>query len=461
MTTASLPKRRTLRLFGLCLVSILHLGILPAPVTAERLQALVDRWNTLRNHVDEHGVTLETVNTNDVLTNASGGNRNRTVIIGDLDLLLTVDAEKLIGWPAATFFVYGLGLYGDDPTRNIGELQTVSSIAAPNTWRLFEAWYQQNLLDGRLSLLGGLYDVTSEFNVIRAASELFVNSSFGTNPEFALMGLNGVSTFPVTGLGLRGQAALTDSLTLRAVVTDGVPGDPGDPNGTDVILQSADGVLVATELAYYVPEPEGEALPPEHVRRENPRRLLFRRLGRAAQLEYDAKYAIGFWSLSTELDDLNQVDRNGDPVRRDGTYGVYGLVEHRVYREPFDPLHYDQGLTLFLQLGYADPDVNRISQYYGGGVVYTGLFPGRDGDQTGFGFAIARNSGQFEDALREAGLSVPSEEVTLELTHSLLVTPSFIVQPDLQYIINPNTDPSISDAFVIGARFEVNLNWFR
>lgn len=452
--------RHGIRLVGVCLLAILTLVVLPVRAAGEHLQAFVDRWNTLRNTVDDHGVTLETVNTLDILTNAAGGLRNRTSVAGDLDLLLTVDAEKLAGWSDGTFFVYGLGIYGEDPSRDIGDAQTASSIAAPSTWRLFEAWYQQNLLGGRISLLAGLYDATSEFDVIRAASELFVNSSFGTNPEYASLGRNGASTFPFTALGLRGQATLTDNLTLRAVVSDGVPGDPGDPNGTDIILQSEDGILVTTELAYYLEEQYPEVHPPGAPLAERPRRLLFRRVGRAAELDYRAKYALGVWVLTTELEDLNDQDINGNPVRRDGTHGLYGLLEHRVYREPEQVGDLDQGLVLFLQLGYADPKVNRFSQYFGGGLVYRGLFPGRERDETGFGFAIARNGTDFKSAQRAAGLPVDNEEVALELTHALFLTPSIILQPDFQYVINPGTDPSIGDAFVIGARVELNLNWF-
>ena len=35
-----------------------------------------------------------------------------------------------------------------------------------------------------------------------------------------------------------------------------------------------------------------------------------------------------------------------------------------------------------------------------------------------------------------------------------------IVQPDLQYIMNPDTDPKVKNALVIGARIVLNLNWF-
>lgn len=424
---------------------------------------MIDQLNAFRQSLDRRGLTLETVNILDVQSTVSGGLRRRTATAGDLDLLLTVDAERLIDWQDATFFLYGLGIYGENPSRNVGDAQVVSGIADPSkTWKLFEAWYQQNF-DRRLSLLAGLYDITSEFNVIRSASELFLNASFGTNPEFASSGRNGLSTFPVSSVGLRAQATLGERLTLRAVVADGVPGNPTDPNGTEIIIRADDGLVAVAELAYYLEEQEERVMhdPGPHLTAGQPRRLLFRRIGRAARLEYDAKYALGVWSYTTDLDDLNDLDAGGDPVKRDGTYGLYGLLEHRVYREPKDPLDYDQGLMVFLQLGYADPRVNRFSHYVGGGLIYTGLVPGRDAEQTGFGFAIARNGGDFKAAQRAAGRRVNNEEVALEVTHAISMTDELVVQPNLQYVINPGTDPSVPNALVVGVRIELSVNWFR
>ncbi len=63
-------------------------------------------------------------------------------------------------------------------------------------------------------------------------------------------------TFPAASLGFRARARLANNLTSRAVVADGVPGDPDDPEGTEVILHSEDGALVTIEAAYYVGKPE-------------------------------------------------------------------------------------------------------------------------------------------------------------------------------------------------------------
>jgi len=334
----------------------------------ERVDGVLNQWKAFQASMDDHGILLETTNTVDVLSNISGGIERKTAAVGDLDLLLTVDMKKLV--PAlrgGTLFVYGLGTYGDDPSKHVGDIQAVSNIAAPNTWKLFEAWYQQNLFE-RFSLLAGLYDVTSEFDVMVSSSELFVNSSFGTGAEFAASGQNGPSTFPATSLGIRGQAIMTDRLMVRAVVADGVPGNPNDFHGTHIHLSEDDGLFGTMELAYYKFR-EGDVLTGK------PRRLTFRRIGRSAPLEYEAKAAIGFWGYTTTLDHLSKVESSGDPGKQHGTYGMYGLAEYDVYHEKGDT---DQELTLFVRAGMADPKVNRFSQYYGGGLVYTGLLPGQN-----------------------------------------------------------------------------------
>jgi porin len=394
----------------------------------------------------------------DVLSNVSGGIRQKTAVTGDLDLLLTIDTKKLVsGWNNGTLFVYGLGTYGNDPSKHVGDVQAVSSIAAPGTWKLFEAWYQQNFFK-RFSLLAGLYDVTSEFDVIASSSALFLNGSFGTGAEYAGSGQNRLSTFPTTSLGIRGQAIVSDHLMLRAVIADGRPGNPDDPDGTHILLHKTDGVFGTIELAYYEFRPADIFDTKQEILNEKRRRLTFRRVGRAAPLGYEGKVAIGLWGYTTSFDHLSKTDSSGDPLKRDDTYGIYGLAEYAVYHEKGDT---DQELILFLRAGVADPTVNRFSQYYGGGLVYTGLFPGRNDDQTGIGVEAALNGNHFMRSQRETGQPVEKTEISFEFTHSIYVNRNFIVQPDVQYILNPGTVPGRNNALVLGARLEVNFNWFR
>ncbi len=423
----------------------------------ENLGSAIEQWKDFRTRMHDHGIILETTNTVDVLSNVSGGIRRKTAVAGDLDLLLTIDMKKLVpGWENGTLFVYGLGVYGNDPSKHVGDVQAVSNIAAPNSWRLFEAWYQHNLFE-RFSLLAGLYDVTSEFDVMVSSSALFLNGAFGTGAEFATSGRNGISTFPATSLGIRAQAIMTDSLMVRAVVADGVPGNPDDPRGTHIRLREDDGVFGAIELAYHRFRPADRTDPKRDILKEKPRRLTFRRVGRSAPLEYEAKVVLGFWGSTTSLDHLSKIDNAGEPATRHGTYGIYGLAEYDVYHEPGDT---NQELTVFGRAGMADPRVNRFFQGFAGGLVYTGLFPGRNFDQTGIGAAAALNGKYFKRGQRKAGEPVDTAEITLELAHAFFVNSNLIVQPDLQYVINPGTVQGRSNALVVGIRLEFNLNWF-
>ena len=421
--------------------------------------AILDRWEAFQSYMHEKGILLDTINTLDVLTNVSGGLRRGTGTAGDFDMLLTVDGEKLFGWEDATVFLYGLGLYGENPSDNVGDIQSISSIAAPNTWKLFEAWYQQDFADHQYSFLAGLYDVTSEFDVIRSSSELFLNSSFGTGGEFGASGRNGPSTFPTTSLGIRGQAFLSDSLAVRAVIADGVPGNPENPNGTRVILDEDDGIFGNIEMAFYfnqerVSREEGR----EEVIETKPLRLVFQRVGRAAPTVYDGKYALGAWGYTTDFNDLSEVDSSGDPIQRNGSYGFYGLAEQLVFREKNDP---EQHLAMFARVGFADPRVNRFSQYYGGGFVYTGLIPNRNVDHVGIGVAATINGSHFRRAQQNQGISVSPAEITIEFNYAINLAPQIVIQPDVQYIINPDTNPAISNALVVGARVQLNLAWFQ
>jgi porin len=420
----------------------------------EHLEKMIEKPQAVRKSLKDEGILFEATNTMDILSNVSGGIQRKTTLTGDLDLLLTLDIKKLVPNWRGTVFLYGLGLYGDDPSKNVGDIQGVSNLTAPNTWKLFEAWYQHNLFE-RVSLLAGLYDITSEFDVIVSASTLFLNSSFGTGAELGASGQNNLSTFPATSLGIRAQAILTDSLMVRTVVADGIPGNPNDARGTHVHLRKDDGLFGSMELAFYQYSKTDLTQTKKETVKELPRRLTFRRIGRSAPLVYEAKVALGFWGYTTSLDQLNKVNSSGEPVKQNGTYGIYGLAEYDVYHEKDDK---DQGLILFGRAGMADPNVNRISQYYGGGFIYKGLIPEREIDRTAIGLAAAVNSHEYKQSQRRAGQPVESTEITLELTHSIFVNQNLVIQPDFQYVINPGTVPGRNNAVVLGVRLEVNLN---
>jgi porin len=56
-----------------------------------------------------------------------------------------------------------------------------------------------------------------------------------------------------------------------------------------------------------------------------------------------------------------------------------------------------------------------------------------------------------------ATVGVQDFEIVLELTYQYELAPHLIVQPDLQYIVQPGGTGHIPDAFVLGVQIAINL----
>jgi len=216
----------------------------------------------------------------------------------------------------------------------------------------------------------------------------------------------------------------TEEITLKAAVLDAVPGDPDRPSRTTIDLSEDEGVLSVFEASY---EKNG------------------------------TKVVGGYWAYSGDFDHLTQTDGQGMPLQQDGNDGFYFLAEQKVFSEAADP---DQGLSIFARYGTAEDDVNQFKSYLGLGAVYTGLIPGRDEDQLGFAIASAENGSPYKRALAAGGSFTESRETNLELTYRAQVTPWLALQPNVQYVINPGTDPTLDDAVVVGLRAEIGLSFF-
>jgi porin len=318
----------------------------------------------------------------------------------------------------------------------------VNNIEAPSTSKLYEAWIEQDLWDARAAVLVGLYDMNSEFDVTPAAS-LFLHSSHGVGGELGNSGRNGPSIFPTTSLATRFQLRPSESIYVRAMVADGVPGDLRDPSGTQVVLDEVDGLLLAAEAGFWNrpaqtvhgrAHRQGDALSPV-----------------APREGFTGKYALGVWKYSGEFEDFSRVDGAGKPLRIRGGPGVYALAEERVWSESE---HASQGLSAFLRVGFADEDVNPIDRYLGGGLVYHGLFPGRDRDHCGFGIAAARLSEAYRAS---RGPQWQEWETALELTYLAHLTPWCSVQPSIQHLVNPGGDPALKDATLAGVRLALRF----
>jgi porin len=214
-------------------------------------------------------------------------------------------------------------------------------------------------------------------------------------------------------------------------------------DGQHAIFAKGDGVLVVAEAAY-LHRPVGA---------EKPRTQPFR-IGRNCCGTSAAKLAVGGWYYSATFDDLTEVDPDRRPVRDRGSRGFYLLADAIVYRDG-DGL--GRQVALFAQLGIGDARVDRFAYYTGGGVTLAGFIPGRGQDEFGVALAAAHNGDQFIEAQRSQGVRLLRSEVSLEVTYLAQFGSHVAVQPDLQLVMNPNTDAKIKSAVAFILRFEFAL----
>jgi porin len=340
--------------------------------------------------------------TGDFLAVTRGGLQQDARSLGALDVSL--DAPfKLFGRHAAQAHAVLQNTYGGGLSEElIGDLQTASNIDADPGTRLLELWVDIAPADD-WSLRLGKYDLNSEFDAIEPAG-LFLSSSQGVGPDLSQSGAAGPSLFPQTAFGVRLKQRLGNSASWRAAILD-VESEPAHDSSTVF----GGGPMLALEYE--------------------------QSLGAGI-------FKLGVWSYTRERP---RIDR---PQDTELEYGAYASLQHEL----------TESLAAYGRLGTANPSVDRIGLYAGGGIVSSaGLLPRCD-DQLGFAIGYARNGNQWRDAAAALSTATDAAEIALELTWQVALSDRVRLQPDLQYIINPDTNPALDDAIVAGVRIEVSFS---
>lgn len=378
-------------------------------------------WGGLQTQLEENGVDLNAAYKGEYWGIHPVNDQYKSCYTDNFDITGDFDLEKLIGLSNTHFFMHGLGNHGENIADYAGTAQGISNIAAYNTWKLFEIYFETSFFDNKLNVLAGMYDLNSQFDC-KTVNQLFINPSHGIGLDWSQSGENGPSIFPTSSLGLRIKYSPIDHAYIQYSVLDGVPGDPDNPGGTRIILNENDGLLSAWEIGYT----KGCKACTENNAMES--------------TEPYSKFAIGYWYYTDNYRHL---------VTGVTNWGAYLLIEQDLYNEQGSP---QQGLTLESRIGIADENSNQFDFYFGAGLIYTGLIKGRDDDELGFSVASAHNGFAYLNNLETEGNSyIKSFEHVLELTYKYNVGPALAMQPDLQYVIDPCH--ANSNNLVFGMRF--------
>lgn len=379
---------------------------------------LTGDWGGLRTDLADKGFEFEMEYKGDFWNVGSGGLKTGSNYLDNLDIRFTLDGEKAFGVAGNTFFVSFLNNFGGKPNTRLGGIDGISNIeTGTNTFKLYEAFVEQNLMQDKLSVLFGVHDLNSEFYVTDISGN-FIKPSMQLGPEIAGTGLNGPNVFPNTGLAARIRYNPTDSSYVMAAAFDGVPGDPDHPHGTHVGLESDDGALLIAEIGL---------APPVEGRDDAPNKL-----------------AAGVWSYTEQVNDLVGADHSR-------TKGFYLLGSGQFFDD-------DAGrtLTAFVHTGWADGETTPIAWSLQLGLVANGWVPFRPDSEIGVGFTDSRNS---DDAITAAGGSGALErsEYSFDAYYRDNLGHGIFLQPEFQYVWNPGTDPAVDNAPIYGLRLDVSF----
>ena len=380
-------------------------------------QTLLGDWNGVRSSLHKLGFDVEIEYFADFTGNVVGGGTKKAHATNFLEMEILIDAERWVGWTGSRFFFLGYGLASTDPSVLINTRQTVSNLEATDTIKLFEAWWEQSLFNDHFSIKAGLYSLDTEFD-FKDTANLFINGVFGTGIDLSEMGPFGPAIYPFSALGVRLKEEW-NGLYLQTAVVDGVPGSPNNPHGTQVVLNDDDGFLIANEIGYKIESPDQPRL---HL-------------------------GVGAWVYTTELPDI----ANPTQTKR-GRHSIYGFIDLRLYSETTGSA---QGLDAFFRVGVADKEAGWFKRNITFGLAYTGLLPGREQDQLGFAVSSGRASDSLRNSRRARGTPIENNEIVFELTYILTPLPWLVLQPDIQWFINPGLSPTVDDTLYLGLRTEI------
>jgi porin len=431
-----------------------------------RRENLLGDMGGVRTVLGRYGISVQLTDSEELLGNVSGGAKRGATYDALTTLTVQMDTQKAFGWEGGLFNVSALQIRGRSLSQYyLYNLQTVSGISATPTTRLWEAWYQQSFLDGKLDVKFGQQSIDQEF-MASAGSALYLNTMMGWPMVPSANLYAGGPAYPLSSLGVRVRGQVGPFTLLGGVFQDNPPGGPfADDSqlrgtsrwGGNFNLRT--GALAIVEIQY------AHNLPANGDMDDG---------SRTGGLP--GTYKLGAWfdsaafpSQRYDSSGLSLADpaSTGNPRMLRRNYSVYAVADQMVWQSQDDD---GRSVSLFARAMIAPGDRNLVDFSVNAGVNLKAPLPGR-GDDTfglGFGFTTVSNGarGLDRDTAFFSGPSpVRSHETFLEATYQVQVTPWIQIQPDLQYIMRPgggisnpnNPGQMLKNELVVGVRTNITF----
>jgi porin len=417
--------------------------------------AFTGDWWGMRNMVDDSGVEIIANYTTNIAGNPVGGKNAGFTYTDNIYFGAQLDLEKLIGWNGASLVVSGLDRNGRSLSQwNVGNQFTVQQIFGGQTAMFYALAFEQMLLDDKVSLKFGRFSTGDDF----ASSPLYwmyMNNGIDGNPQ-ALPVNTQFSAYPWAVWAARVRVQPTDdTFAMFGIyqVSDRV--FDRAYHGLDWSMRNGDGVLLIGQVGW---TPEFFKRPvPQDAAQENALAAgdgktfkSMKAVGEPEQMRgLPGHYWFGAYYSPWQFNQF------GTTEKASNSYGFYWHADQMVFQESPGS---EQGLTAWSAFVLSpQQNIAKLPFQFNGGLIYTGLLPFRDRDQSVFGIVYGKFSRNYARTLDALDEGYAEYEMVLEWGYRVNLSKFVYVQPDVQWVINPGGTGTIPNALVLGAQCGVTF----
>lgn len=368
-------------------------------------------WALLRTRLEDVGIEFGGGYTADLAAPWSGNTRRRSSISTLFDLNVAIDLEALAGLPKTLAYVDAYQIEGRDPTSDVGDFQGLSNIQADDGAEIAEVWVE-TWLGESVRLKVGKVDFNSEFAFHEIGGE-FVASTAAIVPTIVAY-----PTYPNPATSINVFVTPAEHWHVGAAIYDGAGADGiatgrRGPKGF-FDDEDSDAYFLAAEIGYTWTGGQGWGA---------------------------GRCVLGAFHHTATFTTFGGATENG-------TSGLWGSLEQRVWREHPGDAEDDQGLGTFFSFGFADDAVAVCGQAFAFGFEWRGAVPTRDHDVLGLCVCHA-------DLSDDPGAGTPGDETAIELLYKVALTPAVSLKPEVQYILDAGGLAGADDVLVGLLRLEV------
>jgi porin len=395
---------------------------------------LTGDWGGSRSRLSDSGITFNGTATLDLATVMGDAPGHGFVMPYLVDLNLSLDTQRMGLWPGGEVFLdfqqAGSTSLATNFVPDYWGWDAVYPFATDFT-ELAQYWYQQSFADDAIRLKLGKIDANVDFAVSYPNLQ-FVNSAAYMPSVLA----QDLPTYPNQAGGfevllrpvswLDAKFGMFDGSTNWYDPSTGQSGPASGERGVGGFFWSNPGsyFLIGEVDAHWKEGPN-----PGHAN-----------IGWFDQTGASAEPGTSVAPSPAGIQDV------------EGPWGLYASVSQTVFQP--EGADQGQGLSLFGQFGWSPPTQNPSQWSLMGGADWKGILESRPNDTAGLLAACAHMSN-----VPSLGVSPGEGEWVVEAFYNIQVTPWLGIQPDLQWVRQPSTEPEydIGGAWILTFRVSMTF----